>query len=755
MKKRIIFSVILIILIVLVAVPAYAKGEKLPAPSGIALKYVEFQQIKISWDAVEGAEGYKVLRKEKSAKKWTSLGETTKTSFVDKKATNGKTFYYTVRAYDVSGDSKVYGEYNTTGKKKLSKLPAPKLVSTKYTDFKTIKLDWEESVGADGYYVYRKKTSDKSWKKIASTTKSYYTDKKASDGTTYYYTARPYAETKSGKVLGKYDTDGLKRYSKMVAPKLVSAKCTAPKSITLNWKEVAGADGYRVYRKKQGEESWNKLKDVTSLKYTDKTAALGVTYVYTVAPYAKDGSKKILGRKDNDGIKQTSEVPPPQPVSANPYGFRRVKISWKAVSGADGYYVFRKEKSSTEWTTLGLTSSTAFYDKTAIENTEYQYCIKAYVTLSKGKALSKVQKVLTAKAVFPAPKNLAAENAAYNKIRIKWDEVSGANGYRVYRKGSESDKWEHIGNTKTTDFTDTVSCGSTYFYTVRGYAAADGETILSGYDKKGISIKACPAEPVLKTTGGVKEITLNWTAEKGVDGFNIYRKVSGGEWKALGSTTKLTYRDDTAQPGVKYYYAVRAYKMCGKTKVLNVCTNVVKGMCISHVHFHQGDDAWGFSRSLEKNACVLSCMSMMLKNLGENANPKLVYAANGKDAGMEFDKALAHYDRKNVCALSESSKYLSSYDAKWGWTYVKNPEQIATKAIREALKRNPEGVMCYFVRGNDMHGIVAIGCDANNIYYSDPGRVYERGYNVTFNNTWVKKGHNMGYKHLKLIQAID
>ncbi len=51
--------------------------------------------------------------------------------------------------------------------------------------------------------------------------------------------------------------------------------------------------------------------------------------------------------------------------------------------------------------------------------------------------------------------------------------------------------------------------------------------------------------------------------------------------------------------------------------------------------------------------------------------------------------------------------------------------------------------------------IVAIGYIGNTIYYSDPGRVCEKGCEVTFKNTWVSHGHHMKYKHNVYMIAID
>ncbi len=848
MVKRILMTVLLITLIMLVAVPAFAAESELSAPEKVTLKYVDFEQVKVSWDAVDGADGYLVIRRMGNTKEWLEIADVTENSFVDKNVTDSRTFYYRVQPYRIEGGKKVLGAYDEKGVSIYSRIAAPKLLTLTYTDFETVEFDWAAVYGADGYRIFRKKSGDTSWTWMADVPRSCYTDTDATDGNTYIYTAKPYAKTASGKVLGYNDTTGLTITSKVSAPELTSAEYTALETIEIKWNAAVGADGYYVYRRKAGTSSWTRIGMVTAPGFVDKEATDGTVYEYTVKPYSLVGTKKTWGNWDRAGISCSSELPAPKNVAASSYGFRRVKVTWDASLEANNYCVSRRKKGADKWEKLGYTEKTYYYDKTAVENTEYEYSVSANAVAPSGVIQSKSNEVITIKAVFAAPVMVSAKSVGYqtvdvkwksvygaekynvlrktsggswttvardiegltyrdttakhgvkyiytvrgvveengtdilgkydttgitvtvsfaaptglvlkntasNKITVSWDELPGTRGYRVYRRSNAEESWKYIGYTRTTEYTDTVVCGETYSYTAAGYVTVNGETLVGKRNTAGVTGTAQPAAPVMEALP--KEaviIPLKWEKVEDADGYYLYRRENGGTWKRLMNSSKTEYSDDSATFGAKLEYKVKAYKLVNGEKVFGAYSKTLTSKRVRHVHFHQGDDAWGFSSRLEKNACVLSCFSMMLKNLGEDVNPKLVYAANGDDAGMEFDKALDYYDREFVCALSASSKYLADYDERWGWTYVKDPEKNATKAIREALDRNPEGVMCYFVKGNSMHGIVAIGYDSENIYYSDPGRVYDKGHNVTFNNTWCKKGHNMSYKHLSLIQAV-
>ena len=85
-------------------------------------------------------------------------------------------------------------------------------------------------------------------------------------------------------------------------PKLVSVKAYGKKKVTVKWKNVKGAAGYRVLRK-EGNGKWQNVKDVSGAKKTswsDKKAKTGEKYTYTVRAYKK--GKKAFSKYNKKGI---------------------------------------------------------------------------------------------------------------------------------------------------------------------------------------------------------------------------------------------------------------------------------------------------------------------------------------------------------------------------------------------------------------------------------------------------------------------
>lgn len=178
---------------------------------------------------------------------------------------------------------------------KVTSLAKPVLVSVTNQNG-TIAVKWNRVTYAKGYYVYRK-VSGGSWSRIATITNGAtisYNDSKATAGKTNIYTVRAY----EGSVISGYDASGKSAFP-IKTPTLVSAKCSDEK-VTITWKKVDGAAGYRVYRKESGGK-WvgiAKVKSGSKVTYVDTKASVGKTYTYTVRAY----NGNVLSSYNSKGV---------------------------------------------------------------------------------------------------------------------------------------------------------------------------------------------------------------------------------------------------------------------------------------------------------------------------------------------------------------------------------------------------------------------------------------------------------------------
>ena len=85
---------------------------------------------------------------------------------------------------------------------------------------------------------------------------------------------------------------------KVAKVKSLKAKNLSGKKVRLSWKKVNGASGYKVYRatKKNGKYTLVKtIKNVKTVKFTDKKVKKNKTYYYKVSAYKKVAKKVVKG----------------------------------------------------------------------------------------------------------------------------------------------------------------------------------------------------------------------------------------------------------------------------------------------------------------------------------------------------------------------------------------------------------------------------------------------------------------------------
>lgn len=164
---------------------------------------------------------------------------------------------------------------------------------------------------------------------------------------------------------------------------------------------------------------------------------------------------------------------------------------------------------------------------------------------------------------LPTPQITSLKNTT-GGVKITWNKVSGAYGYRLYYRPA-SGGWKRFKDTTATSFTDSgVSPNRTETYTIR-CIDKNGNTI-SGFNSNGWTIKYVPVAPTISklenTSGGIK---LTWNKIAGVYGYRLYYKPASGGWKRFKDTTATTYTDAAVKSGRTETYTIRCIDKNGNT----------------------------------------------------------------------------------------------------------------------------------------------------------------------------------------------
>ncbi len=409
-----------------------------------------YEGVYVAWNKVLGADEYLVYRKGEDGK-WTVIDivDGSENVYVDKIPEKGVKTQYTIRARSDYGLSqyKAYSVLYVTA-------PTLAIKNTK----KGVYLQWKAIEEADQYQVYRMK-SNGGWTLLSTQKGTAYEDKKVSGGKNYTYTVRAV----KGSVRSGYKSDGWS-YRFLASPTHIGVE-NADGAVAFAWNKVAGATGYVVYRSVNGS-GWVLLGKTKSTKYVDKNVVNKSNYCYTIRAYYGNCTSHFYTGKT---IKYLTA--PTLTVSNTTSS---VKLSWAKISGASSYYVYRKAGSATKWTKIATVTKNYYNDSNVKSGTTYTYTIRAYGS----KALSGYVKSGW-KIVFLKTPKISSIQSKSNGVNIKWNKITGASGYRVYRKYAD-EGWVCIAKitsgSKVTFIDKKAVKGRTYYYTVRACKSSSMST---------------------------------------------------------------------------------------------------------------------------------------------------------------------------------------------------------------------------------------------------------------------------------------
>lgn len=182
-----------------------------------------------------------------------------------------------------------------------------------------------------------------------------------------------------------------------------------------------------------------------------------------------------------------------------------------------------------------------------------------------------------------APASVKASAPAYNKIKVSWSGVSGAQGYIVYRSTKRSSGYAQIQTLSSSarSYTDTGrKTGTTYYYKVRAYKTVSGTRHLGAYSAVANAKPAlAKAKKVKAKRAGKQKIRVSWKRVTGATGYKVYRSTKKNKgFKAVKTIKKaktVKYTTKRLKKGKRYYFKVRAYRTVSGKKVYSAYSSRV------------------------------------------------------------------------------------------------------------------------------------------------------------------------------------
>ncbi len=222
---------------------------------------------------------------------------------------------------------------------------------------------------------------------------------------------------------------------------------------------------YNLYRKAEGEDTWKPVKKGEGYSndyFYDKSTKLGKKYSYKAVVISN-------GKEVSEFSDEYSVYCVPEPTLSKIENVKSgVKITWKKVSVATSYGVYRKTGSE-DWKKIATVTNPdtiSYIDKKSVSGTKYTYSVRAFYNDS----YSPINKTLTIYCLNPV--KITSATSTSKGIKLKWDAVQGAKSYNIYRKTGSGDykRLTTIKDGSANSYVDTsAQKGKTYTYSISVY----------------------------------------------------------------------------------------------------------------------------------------------------------------------------------------------------------------------------------------------------------------------------------------------
>ena len=355
-------------------------SSSVPAPSNLKVAEYSNSAIKLTWTKASDVTGYYVYRST-DGKKYSKIKtlKASTTAYTNTSLTAGKKYYYSIASYKNTSTGAVAIGPKSSAVNALtissSKLSYPSGFAVKEVATDAIKLVWNKSSNASGYYIYRS-IDNKNFSKIKAlpSSSTSYTNTALYLDTTYYYKIASYVNS-NGSI-------GLSAKSPAVNAKTTStsvsftSKTSTSTTITLNW-DYPSATGYQIYRLDINTGKYVKIASTSAKSYTDKNLSSDRYYNYKVRAYLVSGGITTYSPYNSVSVKTC--LPAVKDFKAVSQTYYSVKLSWTKQNGAVNYEIYQLSPDSQVYkliTTLNSDVTSYMVDNLTV-NTTYKFRIRS------------------------------------------------------------------------------------------------------------------------------------------------------------------------------------------------------------------------------------------------------------------------------------------------------------------------------------------------------------------------------------------
>ena len=308
-----------------------------------------------------------------------------------------------------------------------------------------------------------------------------------------------------------------------------------------------------------------------------------------------------------------------------------ITLSWDAVDGADGYYIYLcNADESTEFVKIGETDTNTYTATGLQHTTQYHFRVSAFV--NKDGEIYEGAQTTKKTATQPGPLTGLTKWRSSSVLQIDWDSNPKATGYRIYRTSKESDNKEVLYKTiygcKNTSFSDTaVKPGNTYTFRVKSFRELYNTSYSSDAGKEVFIAGLCG--PDYSITSRCRRVNLTWKKNPYATHYEVYYSTSpdNSKFVKLFTTPRLYYNTSKLTKGKTYYFRIRPIYQKGDTLITGtsnkksaVVTDKAYGKATGNTYIEisiSQQHMWYY-----KNGTQIVSTDVVTGNAGTNDTPK-------------------------------------------------------------------------------------------------------------------------------------
>lgn len=523
----------------------------------------------LSWPIVTGASRYVIYRMLSNGI-YQFCGTVTGGEFEETGLDNDTTYNYLVKAVNENGAS----AFSPRASGYFSALERPHAaILSGWPRDTEVSLDWNAAAGAVTYGVYRKICSMPSYPNnpIATLTATSYMDSgseivpdgELTNGVTYCYLIKTFNQSSATPLSNEIEIEPNDTIS---APTNIHA-FSGNTEVTITWDPLEGGKYYWV---KLYTLDGTLVKTRYSTQYSKPSCTItsltnGQSYYANVSAH----TSLDAGVSINVNVQPTAISPMTIQGLAGEAGNGQVSLRWPEITGATGYYVYRRTiDSAYQPTTVSPLSEAFFIDSGLTNGTYYYYNVAAVNGSGTGAWRASDLRLAPEEGYNITPIGLSGVSGN-TQATFNWEPLEGAESYRVQVAevaGGEAIDSEFVHNGRPSVTVKNLTNNKDYYFRVQ--STAGGPSSYTAYYRitPRVSLPQSPNSLLGAGASGNTQVSLVWNAVNGATSYKIYRRAGSGDNRMVfaGNSSGTFFQDTGLENHKKYYHSVSAVNSFGE-----------------------------------------------------------------------------------------------------------------------------------------------------------------------------------------------